>query len=33
MADAEWHLIVATHNLLKLFRYSRFQQGWAMAAV
>ena len=21
--DAEWHLIAATHNLLKLFRYRR----------
>jgi hypothetical protein len=21
--DGEWHLIVATHNLLKLFRYRR----------
>ena len=24
--DAEWHLIAATHNLLKLFRYGRSQQ-------
>lgn len=24
--EAEWHLIAATHNLLKLFRYSRSQQ-------
>ena len=24
--DAEWHLIAATHNLLKLFRYRRSQQ-------
>ena len=24
--DAEWHLITATHNLLKLFRYRRSQQ-------
>ena len=24
--DAEWHLIAATHNLLKLFRYRRCQQ-------
>ena len=24
--DAEWHLIAATHNLLKLFRYKRSQQ-------
>ena len=23
--DAEWHLIAATHNLLKLFRYRRSQ--------
>jgi len=30
--DAEWHLIAATHNLLKLFRYRRSQQGLAMAA-
>jgi transposase len=25
-ADGEWHLIAATHNLLKLFRYRRSQQ-------
>ncbi len=30
--DGEWHLIAATHNLLKLFRYRRSQQGLAMAA-
>jgi hypothetical protein len=24
--DAEWHLIAATHNLLKLFRFTRSQQ-------
>ena len=24
--DGEWHLIAATHNLLKLFRHSRSQQ-------
>jgi hypothetical protein len=24
--DAEWHLIAATHNLLKLFRYRRSPQ-------
>ena len=24
--DAEWHLLAATHNLLKLFRYRRSQQ-------
>lgn len=24
--DAEWHLIAATHNLLKLFRYRRSEQ-------
>jgi hypothetical protein len=24
--DGEWHLIAATHNLLKLFRYRRSQQ-------
>lgn len=28
----EWHLIAATHNLLKLFRYRRSQQGMALAA-
>jgi transposase len=32
-ADAEWHLIAASHNLLKLFRHSRAQkQRLAMAA-
>jgi hypothetical protein len=30
--DGEWHLIAATHNLLKLFRYRRSQQQMAMAA-
>ena len=24
--DAEWHLIAATHNLLKLFRYRRSKE-------
>jgi transposase len=31
-ADAEWHLIAASHNLLKLFRHSRAQKRLAMAA-
>ena len=30
--DAEWHLIAATHNLLKLFRYTRTQQQGLAAA-
>ena len=31
--EAEWHLITATHNLLKLFRYKRSQQqGLAMGS-
>ena len=30
--DAEWHLIAATHNLLKLFRFTRSQQQ-ALAVV
>ena len=30
--DCEWHLIAATHNLLKLFRYRRSQQQVLMAA-
>jgi hypothetical protein len=30
--DAEWHLIAATHNLLKLFRYRRSQQQVLAAA-
>ena len=30
--DGEWHLIAATHNLLKLFRYRRSQQGLAAVA-
>jgi transposase len=30
--DAEWHLIAATHNLLKLFRFHRSQQHRLMAA-
>ncbi|MEB3261668.1 MAG: transposase [Cyanobacteriota bacterium] len=30
--DGEWHLIVATHNLLKLFRYRRSQQPALVAA-
>ncbi len=30
--DGEWHLIAATHNLLKLFRFQRSQQRtWAAA--
>jgi hypothetical protein len=30
--DAEWHLITATHNLLKLFRFRRSQQQALVAA-
>jgi hypothetical protein len=31
--DSEWHLIAATHNLLKLFRHRRSQQqALAMAS-
>ena len=30
--DAEWHLIAATHNLLKLFRYRRSQQQAVLLA-
>jgi hypothetical protein len=30
--NVEWHLIAATHNLLKLFRYERFEQELALAA-
>jgi hypothetical protein len=30
--EAEWHLIAATHNLLKLFRYTRTQQQGLAAA-
>ena len=30
--DGEWHLIAATHNLLKLFRYRRSQQQVLAAA-
>ncbi len=30
--DGEWHLIAATHNLLKLFRYRRSQQQLLLAA-
>jgi len=30
--DAEWHLISATHNLLKLFRFRRSQQQELLAA-
>jgi hypothetical protein len=30
--DGEWHLIAATHNLLKLFRYRRSQQQAQWAA-
>jgi hypothetical protein len=25
--DSEWHLIAASHNLLKLFRFRRSQQA------
>ncbi len=28
----EWHLIAATHNLLKLFRFQRSQQQQQQAA-
>jgi hypothetical protein len=31
-ADAEWHLNASTHNLLKLFRYTRTQQQGLAAA-
>ena len=31
-ADAEWHLIAATNNLLKLFRYQLTQQLVLVAA-
>ena len=30
--DGEWHLIAATQNLLKLFRFRRTQQQGLMAA-
>lgn len=30
--DGEWHLIAATHNLLKLFRHRRSQQQALAAA-
>lgn len=30
--DAEWHLIAATHNVLKLFRYRRSQQQAVLLA-
>jgi len=30
--DSEWHLIAATHNLLKLFRHRRSQQQTQWAA-
>ena len=30
--DGEWHLIAATHNLLKLFRYRRSQQQALLSA-
>jgi hypothetical protein len=30
--DGEWHLIAATHNLLKLFRYKQSQQRTGAAA-
>ena len=30
--DGEWHLIVAPHNLLKLFRFRRAQQQALVAA-
>ena len=29
--DGEWHLIAATNNLLKSFRYRRTQQALAIA--
>jgi hypothetical protein len=31
-ADAEWHLIAATHNLLKVLRHRRSQQKAQRAA-
>ncbi len=30
--NGEWHLIAATHNLLKLFRFRRSQQQALLAA-
>jgi hypothetical protein len=30
--NGEWHLIAATHNLLKLFRHRRSQQQGLLAA-
>jgi hypothetical protein len=30
--DGEWHLIAATHNLLKLFRHRRSQQQVLLTA-
>jgi hypothetical protein len=30
--DGEWHLIAATHNMLKLFRYRRSQQQLLISA-
>jgi hypothetical protein len=30
--DGEWHLIAATHNLLKLFRFRRAQHQVLMPA-
>jgi len=30
--NGEWHLIAATHNLLKLFRFQRSQQQALAAA-
>jgi hypothetical protein len=31
--DGEWHLIAATHNLLKLFRYRRSEQQGLEGAI
>jgi hypothetical protein len=31
--NGEWHLIAATHNLLKLFRFQRSQQQALAAAI
>jgi hypothetical protein len=30
--DGEWHPIAATHNLLKLFRFTRLQQSMRVTA-
>ena len=32
MVNGEWHLIAATHNLLKLFRFQRSEQQALAAA-